>query len=362
MNILQVGTAGIKIPPQKYGAIELYIYCLSKHMVRAGHNVTVLDVKESKSDPDIEYIDGIKFIRLHAKKTILSSRNFIIGYVKRRINTLFFTLKVGIYIKKGHVDIIHLHAILISFILVFLNRKLRRKMVYTVHSPAWFMSPVGRLDKLALAVECCLMRRVDKVIAQTAPLKDRLIAIGKIKPEKVVVLHTGAEINEFSPNIDTGDVRERYGLKGRITILFAGRIVPYKGVEYLAKAADIIVNDFGYKKALFLLIGPIAEHETDKAQYADYVAKIFSLIKDSGLEANVKLTGAVSYDDLTKLLSTGDIFVLPSLAESFPAIVSQAMASAKPVIGTRVGGIPDQIKDGWNGYLVEPMSINWRRR
>jgi len=356
MNILQVGTAGIKIPPQKYGAIELYIYCLSKHMVRAGHNVTVVDIKESKADPDIEYMDGIKFVRLHTKKTILSSRNFIIGYVKRRINTLFFTLKVSSYSKKGHFDIIHLHAILISFILVFLNRKLRRKMVYTVHSPAWFMSPVGRLDKMALNMECYLMRRVGKVIARTAPQKAKLIARAKIKPEKVEVLLAGVDIDEFSPEIDTGDIRERYGFEGRVTILFTGRIVPYKGVEYLVRAADIVVNDFGYKKALFLLVGPLAEHETDRAQYADYIANIFSFIKDSGLEANVKLTGAVPYGDLTRLLAAGDIFVLPSLAEFFPLVVCEAMASAKPVIGTRVGGIPDQIKDGWNGYLVEPAN------
>jgi D-inositol-3-phosphate glycosyltransferase len=356
MNILQVGTAGIKIPPQKYGAIELYIYSISRHMLKAGHSVTVVDIKEAKADPDIEYIDGIKFIRLHTKTTIASSRNFIVSYVQRRINTLSFALKVSSYIKRGDFDIIHLHAILISLILVFLNRKLRGNMVYAVHSPAWFMSPMGWLDKLSLVLECYLMRRVSRVIAQTAPLKAKLVARGKIKPEKVVVLHTGAEIGEFSPEIDTGDIRERYGLEGRVTILFAGRIVPYKGVKYLVKAADIVVNNFGYKKALFLLIGPMAEHETDKAQYADYITKILNFIKNSALEANVKLTGAVPYNDLTRLLAAGDIFVLPSLAESFPAIVSQAMASAKPVIGTKVGGVPDQIKDGWNGYLVEPAN------
>ena len=141
-----------------------------------------------------------------------------------------------------------------------------------------------------------------------------------------------------------------------MTILFVGRIVPYKGVEYLVKAADIVVNDFGRKDALFLLVGPLAEHGLDKVEHGDYIPKIFSFIKDSDLEANVKLTGAVPFDDLTKLFSACDIFVLPSVAETFGMVVSQAMASAKPVIGTRVGSIPVQIKDGWNGYLVEPAN------
>jgi glycosyltransferase involved in cell wall biosynthesis len=327
-------------------------------MVKAGHNVAVADIKESKSDSDIEYIDGIEFVRLHTQKTILSSRNFIMSYFKRRINTFFFTLKVNGYIRKGHFDIIHLHATLISFILVLLNRKLRGKMVYTVHSPTWFMPTLGMLDKLVLNMECYLFRRVSKVIARTAQQKDRLIARAKIKPEKVEVLLAGVAIEEFSPEIEISDIRERYGFDGRVTILFTGRIVPYKGVEYLVKAADIVVNKFGYKKSFFLLIGPIAEHETDRAQYSDYIAKIFNFIKNSGLEANVKLTGAVPYGDLTRLLAAGDIFVLPSLAEFFPLVVCEAMASAKPVIGTRVGGVPDQIKDGWNGYLVEPANEN----
>ena len=65
MNILQVGTGAIKIPPQTYGGIESHIFYTARHMAKMGHNVTVLDVKASKADPDIEYIDGIRFVRLH---------------------------------------------------------------------------------------------------------------------------------------------------------------------------------------------------------------------------------------------------------------------------------------------------------
>lgn len=356
MNILQVGAGGIKIPPKKYGGIELYIYRISKHMVRAGQSVTVADIKESNIDPDIEYIDGIKFVRLHTKTTVISSHSFIVRYILSKINTVFFAFKVSSYIKKGDFDIIHLHGTLIGLILTFLNRKVRERMVYTVHSPSWFMPYLSRLDRLSRTMDYHLMRRVNKVIAMNDLLKQRLIAPGKIKSEKVIMIHAGVETSEFSPNIEANDVRKRYELEGRINILFVGRIAPYKGVEYLVKAANIVVNHFGCKRALFLLVGPLAEHELDKVEHAHYIAKIFSLIKDSDLKANVKLTGAVPYDDLTKLFSACDIFVLPSLAESFPLVTLQAMASAKPVIGTRVAGIPDQIKNGWNGYLVEPAN------
>jgi len=355
MNILQAGTA-TKIPPQKYGGVELYIYCISRHMVKAGHNVTIIDIKESKADPDIEYIDGIKFVRLHTGRAGIPSRSFIVSYIMSRINTALFALKVSSYIKKGDFDIIHLHTTLIGLIMTFLNRRLRGKMIYTVHSPGWFMPSLGRLDRLALTMDYRLMWRVSQVIAVTDLLIDRLIAMGKAKPENVTVIHEGVETSEFTPDLDAGDVREKYGLDGWITILFVGRIVPYKGVEYLVKAANIVVNDFGSKKVLFLLVGPLAERGLDKVEHADYIARIFSFIKDSDLQRNVKLTGAMPFVDLPRFFSACDIFVLPSLAETFGLVISQAMASAKPVIGTRIAGIMDQVKDGWNGYLVEPAN------
>ena len=354
MNILQVGTGAIKIPPEKYGGTEFLAYRESKDMVRTGHNVTTVDIKESKADPNIEYIDGIKFVRLHTKKAGITFRSFLMSFISTRINIALFAFRVSHYIKKNDFDIIQIYGNLIGLILTFSNRKLRGKMVYYCNNPAWFMSSLGGLYRLALTMDYYLMQRVSKVIVETGLLKEKLITMGKVAPEKLVVIPPGVEISEFKPGIHTGEVREKYGLGGRTVILFVGRIVPYKGVEYLVKAADIIVNDLGYKDALFLLVGPLAEHELDKVEHADYSSWICSFIKARGLEAHVKFTGVLPSTELPGLYSACDIFVLPSLAETFGQVISQAMASAKPVIGTRVGGIPDQIKDGWNGYLVDP--------
>lgn len=356
MNILQVGMGAIKIPPQKYGGVELYIYSISRHMVRAGHDVTVLDINGSKGAPIIEYINGIKFIRLSVRKIRIPTCSFILGYITSRLNTLLFALKANSYIRKADFDVIHVSSTLVGLVLMLLNRKLRKKMVFTVHSPIWDMPSLGVMDRLALKVECYLMRRCSKVIVATHSLKGKIISFSKLKADHIKVIHPGVDLGEFGPNIDISDTQRKYGLEGRIVILFNGRIVPYKGVEYLIRAANIVVNDFGYKDVLFLLVGPLAEHELDKVAYGNYISRIFHLIKEANLEKNVKLTGAVPFGDLIKLFSACDIFVLPSLAETFGVVVSQAMASAKPVIGTKVGGIPDQIRDGWNWFLVEPAN------
>jgi glycosyltransferase involved in cell wall biosynthesis len=232
-----------------------------------------------------------------------------------------------------------------------LNIKLRERIIFTVESPIWDMPYLTRLDKLSLALDYYIMSRVGKVIVFTDALKEKLVATGKIKPEKVAVIHLGVDTTKFRPDIDASGVKRNYGLEGRTTILFVGRIAPYKGAEYLVKAADIVVNHFGCKEAMFLLLG--ARTALDNMQHSDYMSRIVRFIKDHSLEANVTLVGTVPSDELPKIFSACDIFVLPSLGETFGLVICQAMASAKPVIGTRIAGIVVQVRDGWNGYVVE---------
>ncbi|MEM1583004.1 MAG: glycosyltransferase family 4 protein, partial [Candidatus Bathyarchaeia archaeon] len=70
----------------------------------------------------------------------------------------------------------------------------------------------------------------------------------------------------------------------------------------------------------------------------------------------VIFTGRIPQDEVPYYYSMSDIVVVPSLQEAFGLVVSEAMACGKPVIGTNVGGIPDQIIDGYNGFLVKPRS------
>jgi starch synthase len=354
MNILQIGTGAIKMPPLGYGGVELVIYSTSKHMVRAGHEVTIFDIKESEVDPDAEYTDGIKFVRLHTRKKGTPFRNFVMSYISTRIDALVFALKVNKYIRRNNFDTIHLHATLIGLILTFLNRRLRRRMVFTVHSPGWDMPYSSRWDRFALAMDYRLMTKVGRVIVFTDALKEKLVAMGKVKPEKVAVIHLGVDPGKFRPDIDASGIKRKYELEGRTTILFVGRIAPYKGAEYLVKAADIVVNHFGCKEAMFLLLG--ARTALDNVQHSDYISRIIRFIKDHGLEANLTLVGTVPSDELPPIFSACDIFVLPSLGETFGLVVSQAMASGKPIIGTKLAGILVQVRDGWNGYVVDPAN------
>ena len=132
--------------------------------------------------------------------------------------------------------------------------------------------------------------------------------------------------------------------------MFAGSISTRKGVHYLIKAAELIVRSGNEKGVLFLLVGP----QYDKK----FAQQLMEYIKKKNLDRYAKFTGFVPYEDLKALYSACDIFVLPSFEEGFGIVLTEAMASGKPLIGSNIGGIPMQIREGWNGFLVEPGNEN----
>ena len=118
-------------------------------------------------------------------------------------------------------------------------------------------------------------------------------------------------------------------------------LFPHKGHKYLLEAAKIVLDDFP-GKAKFILAGSGILEDSLRA-YA----------KELGIEEYVEFKGVVA--DIPGLLCSFDLVVLPSSErEGLGLSLIEAMAAGKPVIGTSVGGIPEVIKDGQNGFLVPP--------
>jgi len=96
------------------------------------------------------------------------------------------------------------------------------------------------------------------------------------------------------------------------------------------------------------------ELNCDIAGDGEYSMKIERMINSFGLRGDVRLSGRIGSEDVGKVLSHLDVFVLPSYSETLSLIILQAMSMGIPVIATGVGGIPDVMTDGINGLIVEP--------
>jgi glycosyltransferase involved in cell wall biosynthesis len=184
------------------------------------------------------------------------------------------------------------------------------------------------------------MKRVRKSVVLNEPLKEKLVKKG-IPEEKLEVIPNGVNVEDFNVSEEGIErMKKKYGLEG-IVVMFAGTVTPRKGVFELMKAADILNR----KDALFLIVGNL---NLDR----EYAQRVMKYARSKGI--NAKFTGFVPYEDLKALYSACDIFVLPSFEEGDPIALKEALASGKPLIGSKVGGVPMQIRDGWNGFLVEP--------
>jgi glycosyltransferase involved in cell wall biosynthesis len=137
-----------------------------------------------------------------------------------------------------------------------------------------------------------------------------------------------------------------------LTILYVGRLEKRKGILDLFEAIPHVLKQAPNVK--FMIVGSDnSENDRFKRQTGmDYPAYFTSRYPQ--LSSRVQFTGAVSDDKLQSLYQSCDLFVAPSLYESFGLIYLEAMNYAKPVIGCRAGGIPEVVDHGVTGLLVEP--------
>ena len=127
-------------------------------------------------------------------------------------------------------------------------------------------------------------------------------------------------------------------------IMYAGVLIPGKGVRHLLNAFATILIEVS--EATLLLIG--------REQDPEYTRQLHDLVQKDGLTARVKFLAEMPQAQLAEYMARAHLFVLPSLSEGLGRVVVEAMAAGTPVIGSRVGGIPDLIQDGVNGFLVPP--------
>jgi glycosyltransferase involved in cell wall biosynthesis len=135
----------------------------------------------------------------------------------------------------------------------------------------------------------------------------------------------------------------RFAGRSPVKLLYLGHIGRDKGTFDLIEAARLILQATLAPFQIDLVGDTLSTGEYERAQ---------SKINENGLENYVYLWNAEFGDKKLKRLEQADVYVLPSYSEGMPISIIEALASALPVVGTRVGGIPDMIDPGHNGLLV----------
>ncbi len=204
---------------------------------------------------------------------------------------------------------------------------LGKRTIWHVHGSSFdtYYRTSTRLEKAAIRFG---LSRADAVIALS---ESWVIKLQEISPgSRVSILHNGVNVEKYHV--------ERTGSHSPMTVLFLGRIGERKGTFDLIRAAARL-KDMDIR---FLIAG---DGDVEGANAA---------IRAADLAGKVEVLGWVDDKRVVELLGRSDLYALPSYDEGLPMGILEAMAAGLPILSTPVGGIPDAVTDGVNGYLIEP--------
>jgi glycosyltransferase involved in cell wall biosynthesis len=242
------------------------------------------------------------------------------------------------YIRQTGVDLVHCHGYKSNLYGLLASRALV-PAVTTNHN--WLRSD-WRL-KVYCFLDSLWIRFFHRVIAVSADIRDAMRKYG-VPEEKIRIVDNGIDMYRFRNKHSIENLKSAFGLNGDFRFIgTVGSLGHEKGHSYLLRAAKGILDSGTPVK--FLIVGDGKLRESLEAEAARL-----------GITDSVIFTGYRV--DIPELLSLMDIFVLPSIKEGLPMVVLEAMASARPVIATRVGAVPRIVRDGENGVLVEPGDVD----
>lgn len=320
------------------GGYEKNIHELAKRLVKRGIEVDVITSCTNNEKAEIE-IDGVKVYRipcwylmggtypipkpslkiLYIFKKIFAKRYSVVNTQTR---FFLFSLLGAIFAKIRGIELIHTergasHSILENSVSSFISRV--------------FDHVFGSF----------IVKASNKLVAVSSATHQFLLHLGG-KNKKIAIIPNGIDLNPFSQ--DESDFRKEANIgENTILITFVGRLVFGKGVQDLIEAVSKISVD---EKVVLCIVGD--------GPYKKTLVKLSKEINGRNTRKKIIFLGEKKYPDVIKILKSSDIFVNPSYSEGFGVVLLEASAAKNAIIATKVGGVLDIIKDGYNGLLIPP--------
>lgn len=317
--------------PPEIGGIAAHCYYLCRTLKAHGHEVTVAALCRYIDASTVSEEEGIEVHRLRWFFRVgplgFSAGKFRLGRAVARL------------LKKESYDVVHIHGHAYE---ARATRKLpgRTPLVGTMHSSIYLSkAATGRGRRILKRV----LRRLDVVTAPSTEICEVTDSLG-LPAGRCVFVPNAVDTDVFRPGVDGEALARKFDVDPtRPVVLCARRVASKNGVIYFARAVKVILQQ--HPEALFVFAGT-----GDQA----CTSEVAAVIEQDGVAGSCRFVGALPNDRMPGLMGLADVSVLPSLVEATSIAGLESMATGLPVVGTRVGGIPEIVSDNVQGLLVPP--------
>jgi glycosyltransferase involved in cell wall biosynthesis len=347
-------------PDTSWGGIGAYSFLHANTLAQLGHDVEVISLtkEEVLSEPPVQNgADPASSLNIPLHRAVWGSLLQELGTIWISVPYSHYLLKTSLALWKKFLavhkakpfDVVEAPEHLAEAIFPALTRI--APLVVRLHTPQFKivsegfhnLTPsfdqhfIGMLERLAIL-------SADVVTCPSRELAHYVCNSTGLPIDKVSLISNPIDSKKFTP-----DGEHSWPADGRLTVLFAGRLEERKGVYQLIDAIPLVVRVF--KSVRFILLG----QDTDTAPGKSSVrAALARKLNDSGCGDAVQFVDHIDLADMPGAYRSADICVVPSLYDNAPYTVLEAMSSAKPLVATRAGGIPEYVEEGKTGLIVEP--------
>ncbi len=324
------------VSPEPAGGVELAVLNLAKELIKLGHEVTVLTGSWEAGAEPVE-VEGVRVVPVELAG--LMRRSYRRGSLSL-LRQMGFIPAALLGAEEGY-DIFHGHVYSGGISALVLARRYGGVAVNTVHGsyyPVWHLltsGPVAAMYRAGERLVAPALARCCELQIHTASYFAEQVRRWGVPEERLRVIPNGVDAEMFSPAAGGAEPG------GEKVVFTARRLVRKTGVDVLLRAARIVLRQ---ESCRFVIAGDGPER-----------AALERLARALGVAGHVSFLGRVPYREMPKRIAGADVVAVPSLIEATSLFVLEAMAMAKPVVATRVGGIPEVLSER-EGMLVEAGS------
>jgi glycosyltransferase involved in cell wall biosynthesis len=319
------------------GGPALHVTYLARGLAARGYETTLVAGDVARGEESMAFVAehaGVEIVRLPGLSRELAPLRDAVAAVR-----------LARIIRQVRPDVVHTHTAKAGAVgrTAALLSGLRRRpvVVHTFHGHV-LRGYFGRTGTLVFrAIETLLARATDRLVAVSPEVRDELVGLGVAPASKFSVIRLGIELEpRVSFDGDPIEVRRRLGIEAdRFVVGWFGRMTAVKRTDDLL--ATLAALRARRVDALLLLVG-----DGDDREHLEQHAH------DLGLARSCLFLGY--QEGVAAWYAICDAVVLTSASEGTPVTIIEALAAARPVVATAVGGVPDVVVDGETGFLVPP--------